>query len=120
MDKKTLEKIKETLLFEKEKLTKELNSFAEKNEKIENEYDAKFPNYGDHEDDNASEVADFESDLFLEKTHEQSLKKIDQALLRIKNKTYGICENCGKKIPTERCLAFPTASKCMECKKRAI
>ena len=120
MDKKTLEKIKEKLLIEKQELTKELNSFAEKNDKIDNEYDAKFPDYGGHEDENASEVADFESDLYLEKTLELSLKKIDEALERIEKGTYGTCEECGKKIPTERCLAFPTAAKCMGCKRKSL
>jgi RNA polymerase-binding protein DksA len=120
MDKKTLEQIKEKLLSEKQELTKELNSFADKNNKVDNEYETKFPNYGEHEDDNASEVADFESDLYLEKTLEQSLRKIDEALERIEKGTYGSCEECGKKIPTERCLAFPTAAKCMECKRKSL
>ncbi|MDD4290584.1 MAG: TraR/DksA C4-type zinc finger protein [Patescibacteria group bacterium] len=34
--------------------------------------------------------------------------------------TYGTCEECGKKIPTERCLAFPTAAKCMGCKRKSL
>ena len=120
MDKKTLEKIKEKLLKEKEELNKELNSFAQKNDKVDNDYETKFPDYGEHEDENASEVADFESDLYLEKTLEISLKKIDEALKRIEDGTYGTCEECGKKILEERCLAFPTAAKCMECKKNSL
>ncbi len=120
MEKKILEKIKEKLLQERTELTKELNGFAQKNNKVDNEYETNFPDYGEHEDENASEVADFESDLYLEKTFEQSLKKIDEALLRIEKGTYGTCEECGKKINQDRCLAFPTASKCMDCKRKSI
>lgn len=120
MDKKTLEQIKEKLLQEKQELTKELNTFAKKNDKLDNEYETKFPDYGEHEDENAAEVADFESDLYLEKTMEQSLKKIDQALINIEKGTYGLCEECGKKIDPARCLAFPTATKCMDCKRKSI
>ena len=120
MDKKILEKIKETLLSEKEELIKQLESFADKNNKSDNDYDAKFPNYGDHEDDNASEVADFESDLYLEKTLEKSLQMTEKALERIKKGIYGECEKCGNPIPEKRCIAFPTASKCMDCKNKSL
>ncbi len=120
MNKKTLKQIKENLLKEKEDLIKELNSFAKKNTNVENEYDAKFPDYGDDEDDNASEVADFESDLYLEKTLEKSLEKVDEALKIIDKGTYGKCIVCGKSIPEERLVAFPTANKCMDCKKKTL
>lgn len=120
MNKKALDKIKEVLLKEKESLIKDLNGFAKKNTSIDNEYDAKFPDYGDDEDENASEVADFESDLYLEKTLEKSLEKVDSSLKMIENGTYGKCTECGKAIPEERLEAFPTANKCMECKRKTL
>lgn len=120
MNKKELDKIKESLLKEKENLLKELSGFAKKNENVDNEYEAEFPDYGDDEDENASEVADFESDLYLEKTLEKSLEKVDEALKAIEKGTYGKCIECGKSIPVERLIAFPTASKCMECKRKTL
>lgn len=120
MNKKTLKQIEKTLIEQKEQTKKELESFAEKNKKVENDYNAKFPQYGDHEDENASEVADFESDLYLEKTLEKTLNKIDEALKKIKEGNYGKCKKCGKAIPEKRCLAFPTASKCMDCKNKSL
>jgi len=120
MNKKTVEQIKERLIKEKEDLIKELNGFAKKNTSIENEYDAEFPDYGDDEDENASEVADFESDLYLEKTLEKSLEKVDEALKMIESGNYGKCIECGKIIPEERLLAFPTANKCMDCKRKIL
>jgi len=120
MNKKILKQIEKLLLEKKEQTKKELESFAEKNDKVENDYNAKFPQYGDHEDENASEVADFESDLYLEKTLEKSLRKIDEALGKIKQGSYGKCEKCGKAIPEKRCLAFPTANKCMDCKNKSL
>lgn len=120
MNKKILKQIEESLLQKKEEIKKELEGFAEKNENVENDYNAKFPNYGDHEDENASEVADFEGELYLEKTLERSLQKIDEALSRIKKGTYGKCDKCGKPIPEKRCLVFPTATKCMECKRKSL
>lgn len=38
------------------------------------------------------------------------------ALIRIENKTYGICRETGKLIPKERLLLVPHATMCMEAK----
>lgn len=120
MNKKILKEIQEKLIEQKEQLVKDLEDFADKNEKVENDYNAKFPQYGDHEDENAAEVADFEGDLYLEKTLEKSLRKVNESLKMIEKGTYGKCRECKKAIPEKRLLAFPTATKCMECKKRTL
>ena len=44
----------------------------------------------------------------------QSLKA---ALVRIENKTYGICRETGKLIPKERLRAVPHATLCIEAKQ---
>ena len=41
---------------------------------------------------------------------------IELALVRIKNKTYGICKTTGKLIPRERLLRVPHATECIEAK----
>ncbi len=120
MNKQKIKDIEAQLLQQKEELTAELESFAEKNKNTEDDYDAKFPQYGDHEDENAAEVADFEGDLYLEKTLEKSLRKVNEALDRIKKGVYGQCIECHQEIPIKRLLAFPTATKCMACKKKSL
>ncbi len=45
------------------------------------------------------------------------LKYINNALLRIENKTYGICAETGKKIPKERLLAVPITILSIEGKR---
>ena len=120
MNKKILEKVREKLVEQKKELIRDLENFADKNENVEDDYNAKFPQYGDHEDENAAEVADFEGDLYLEKTLEKSLKKVNEALQMIKKGSYGKCRECKKAIPEKRLLAFPAATKCMECKKKTL
>ena len=44
------------------------------------------------------------------------IKKIRDALERIEDGTYGICEACGKEISIERLKARPVTNKCIECK----
>jgi DnaK suppressor protein len=39
-------------------------------------------------------------------------------LQRIDSGKYGICEDCGKRIPSARLKAMPFAFLCVECKQR--
>lgn len=44
------------------------------------------------------------------------LSKIDEALLRIDDGTYGVCEECGDDISVERLKARPVTTLCIACK----
>jgi DnaK suppressor protein len=46
------------------------------------------------------------------------IEKIKEALERIDNGTFGICEVCGKNIGEKRLKARPVATFCIECKKK--
>ena len=56
-------------------------------------------------------VMDFNQDLALTLGHRESqmIADIDQALLRIREGSYGICARCGKLIDEKRLEAMPTA-----------
>jgi DnaK suppressor protein len=44
------------------------------------------------------------------------LKKIDTALQKMEDGTYGECENCGEQIAVARLMARPVAQLCIDCK----
>lgn len=44
-------------------------------------------------------------------------KKIEEALLRIQEGTYGLCNSCGGEIGLKRLEVRPTAELCIECKE---
>ena len=44
------------------------------------------------------------------------IQSLQAALVRIENKTYGICRETGKLIPKERLRAVPHATLCIEAK----
>lgn len=46
-------------------------------------------------------------------------EQIESALNKITQGKYGYCENCGKEIPKERLVAFPTATKCVDCERKS-
>lgn len=44
------------------------------------------------------------------------LKKIDVALKKMEDGTYGECESCGEQISVARLMARPVAQLCIDCK----
>lgn len=112
-----LTKIKALLMEEKANLEKDLNKFTKKNPLLAGDYDAQFPEYGDKEDENAAEVAEYATNKPLEENLEKTLRDIASSLKRIDKGDYGICKYCKKPIEEKRLLARPTSSACVECKK---
>lgn len=90
------QKMKERLLEEKERLSEELASLSAHTE------------LGDEEDENASEVVLDEVNQDIAATLKADLEKIDKALKKIEEGTYGITED-GKEIPEARLEVLPWA-----------
>jgi DnaK suppressor protein len=44
------------------------------------------------------------------------IQKLNEALERIEDGSFGICETCGKKISEKRLMARPVTTLCIECK----
>lgn len=122
MDKDQLEQIKKRLLAEKEDLLNSLNNIGKKSVRNSNpeDFDAEYPQYGDKDDDNATEIATYSDQLSLESELEEMTGNIDMALKKIDNNTYGKCEVCGQSIGDERLMALPTARLCIDCKKKKL
>lgn len=57
-----------------------------------------------------------ESSLLAER-QQKFIKNLQAALIRIENKTYGICRETGKLIPKERLRAVPHATLSIEAKE---
>lgn len=57
-----------------------------------------------------------ERDLTLSAQAAHAVAEIDIAIAKIKDGTYGICEECYSPIPKERLKALPFAALCVQCK----
>lgn len=57
-------------------------------------------------------------DFALMEMESETLKKIDEALHRLEEGSYGVCEECGEKIGEARLKALPFASTCVQCQER--
>lgn len=67
--------------------------------------------------DQASSERDRELGLLLNDREREKLRRIDEALLRIAEGEYGICEECGCDIPLGRLKVMPFAHCCVKCKE---
>jgi DnaK suppressor protein len=66
--------------------------------------------------DQASAEVDQNFSMRIREREQKLLKKIDEALDRMKAHTYGICERCQEDIPYKRLKARPVTTLCIECK----
>jgi DnaK suppressor protein len=66
--------------------------------------------------DRASLESDRNFVLRIKDRERKLITKIKEALERIDNGTFGICESCGKAISEKRLMARPVTTLCIECK----
>ncbi|NOY52040.1 MAG: RNA polymerase-binding protein DksA [Deltaproteobacteria bacterium] len=107
--KKTFEKIKKGLVRKKQLILEGANEAITSQLVKEKE---NLPELGDQ----ASAEIDNNFLLRLKGREKKLLAKIDQALERIDNGTFGICEECGQAIGLKRLEARPVTTMCIECK----
>lgn len=49
---------------------------------------------------------------------DKKIIQVRKALARVKLGSYGICEECGEMIDTDRLMVYPEATICIKCEKR--
>lgn len=107
--------LKAKLEEEKTKLEKDLGNIAEPTG-IPGDFETKFDEIGTDKDDNATEVETYADNLSVETSLENQLKDIRNALKRMEDGSYGMCENCHQEINIERLKIYPAAKVCIKCK----
>jgi DnaK suppressor protein len=66
--------------------------------------------------DQASAEAEQNFLMRIREREQRLIKKIDEALARMDQDTYGICERCEEVIPYPRLKARPVTTLCINCK----
>jgi len=115
MDQEFIQTSKQKLLEKKERLSKQLEDLTHDKKFDKNKVQVKWEDIGDKDEDNAGEVADFQDKLSLERELEESLEKINNALKKIEEGTYGKCKKCGGEIQKARLEAYAEAEQCIKC-----
>ena len=81
------------------------------------EFTGELSSYDNHPADEGSLVFEREKDLGLAEGAREAVRRIDEALDRIKSGTYGTCEVCGRPIDEERLETIPYADRCKDCQE---
>lgn len=71
-------------------------------------------------DDGDLSVVDLSEDISLKQlsSHRETLIKIDTALQKIAEGTYGLCEECNEEISEKRLAIMPFAIYCKDCQEQ--
>lgn len=119
MNKLELDKFKKLLLAKRDELMSDVSHITEDTRKSsQKEASGDLSAYSLHMADMASDNYDREFSLNVASGERNTLLDVDEALKRIKDKTYGKCISCGKNIAKKRLLAVPHAKLCMSCKSK--
>jgi DnaK suppressor protein len=110
MRQERIEGIRKRLIEIRENLLMDLRS---KNAEAASIADAGVPDPGD------SSMNDYLADFLhiMGDSRRDQILKIDEALLRLQEGSYGICQSCGEDIPIERLELQPHTPYCVDCKE---
>ena len=115
MNKRELKKFERLLFAEREHLSQGIRRIEEDTlEGSERETTGDLSSFAETGTDNneretALRVASGESDW---------LRDVSEALVRIEDGTYGVCEGCETEIPQKRLEVYPSARHCVECQSK--
>ena len=118
MEKEELMKLKTQLETERAKIADGLSHIERDNlNRSQRDAAGDLSGYAFHMADMATDNFDREFSLDLASNEQVLLNRIDEALKKIQDGSYGVCENCTKPISFKRLKAVPYAKLCIKCKE---
>jgi len=111
-----LKEFEELLLAEKEETLRIIADISDTQRKGAKDGSGDLSSFALHQADQGTDTDMMEREVYLLEQEQTKLKRLNQALKRIYEKTYGICEMCGCHIPKARLKIIPYATVCIECK----
>ncbi len=110
--------VREQLLAERQRVLEDVQHEDVRSVGSQLEETGELTAYDNHPADMATSTFVRERDSTLEHNLIDLVDKIDQALKRMDDGTYGRCAGCTKTIPKSRLEALPWATYCLECQAR--
>lgn len=118
-NKSSFEKYRKMLMEKKARIIGDVEQL-EKQSLLNSQRDAAgdLSDYSLHMADAGSDAAERETMLGLASAQQKMVDKIERALERIEQGTYGMCELCGGEISEDRLNALPEANTCIKCMRK--
>src|SRR3989304_1503308 len=119
LGKRDLKELRRLLEEERRRLTEELEAIEEHQPELEHQVGMDLAgSYDEDFADVAGDTFEREKGLAIESSVQAMLTQVEEALARMDDGTYGICENCGRPIHPARRRAIPYAKLCIDCKAK--
>jgi RNA polymerase-binding protein DksA len=118
LTKKEMLFFKKSISKKKEEIIEEIKHISEDTlKKSQKEASGDISGYTYHMADVATDTYDREFSLGLASNERQLIYELDDALKKIEEGKYGICEECKGLIPKTRLKALPYARLCLKCQQ---
>ena len=117
MEKQALKQKQEKMQAYKQMLNQKINELLGEAGKTVSEMTNGKENYPDP-NDRASLESDRNFELRIRDRERKLIMKMQEAIKRIEDGTFGICEVCGGPISEKRLMARPVTTLCIDCKTK--
>ena len=117
--KKELQEFKKLVLKKKEEILEDIQHISDDTlKKSQKEASGDISGYTYHMADVATDSYDREFSLGLASSERNFIYELDDALKRIEDGTFGICQDCKALIAKGRLKAVPHARSCVKCQEK--
>jgi DnaK suppressor protein len=118
-NKKELSEFRKVILKIKEKVAGDIKHISDDTlKKSQKDASGDISGYSYHMADVATDTYDREFSLGLASNEQKALYELDDALKRIEEGTFGICEECKCAMTKTRLKAVPYARLCVKCQEK--
>ena len=115
--KEQLKQFRQLLIAERTKLADEIKAIARDVSTSPRDASGDLSAYTVHMADMAADTYDRELSMNIVSSEQEILYQIDDALKRLDDGSFGICQQCNQAIALSRLRAVPYASLCIECQR---
>ncbi|MBC8385186.1 MAG: TraR/DksA C4-type zinc finger protein [Candidatus Cloacimonetes bacterium] len=114
----TLKKYEDILNLEKEQTEKIIRGIDDLQKRGSKNSSGDLSSYSIHQADLGTDTDESEKRVYYLEQEIEKMKKLNQALKRVYERSYGICQICGELISKKRLEIVPYAEYCVECKSK--
>ena len=117
LTKEQVKQFRQLLITERAKLADEIKSIAHDASTSPRDASGDLSAYTIHMADMASDTYERELSMNIVTSEQELLYQIDDALKRLDDGTFGLCQQCNQPITMSRLKAVPYASMCIACQR---
>jgi len=117
LSKEQAKQLRQLLITERAKLASEIKAIAQETSKSPREASGDLSAYTVHMADMAADTYERELSMNIVSSEQELLYQIDDALKRLDDGSYGVCQQCNQPIAMSRLKAVPYASMCIQCQR---